>query len=219
MITVYHGSSVEIPKPSLDYGRANTDFGAGFYVTESYEMAEKWACRRGMSVINEYRFDTSDLNGYNFNLDEKWLNFVINNRNEDLPEINTDRYDYLRGATADDKLFSTIEQYENGFMSQETAIKVLNCMNIGTQICIKSEKGLENLYYVGKTVPSDERKQQVQQQNREERKIANLRTKEIIQQSNKSSISPHRFDSALTLTSNIQDTKTDKFDITNPFNQ
>ena len=35
MITVYHGSNIEIPKPSLDGGRADTDFGTGFYVTNT----------------------------------------------------------------------------------------------------------------------------------------------------------------------------------------
>ena len=194
MITVYHGSNIEIPKPSLKYGRADTDFGAGFYVTESYEMAEKWACRKGVSIINEYQFDISDLNGYDFGLDEKWLNFVISNRNEESSKIDTSQYDYIRGATADDKLFSTIEQYENGFISQETAIKVLNCMKVGSQICIKSEKGLECLHYVSRTSPSDTRKLEIQKQNKEERKLANLRAKEIIQQSNKPSISSHRFD-------------------------
>lgn len=185
MITVYHGSNIEIPKPSLNFGRTDTDFGAGFYVTESYEMAEKWACRKGVSVINEYQFDTSDLNGYDFGLDEKWLDFVVSNRSQSTPKIDTSNYDFLRGATADDKLFSTIEQYENGFISQETAIKVLNCMDIGTQICIKSEKGLENLHYIGKKIPSAERKREIQQKNKEERKLANMKTKEIIQQANK----------------------------------
>lgn len=184
MITVYHGSNVEVPKPSLSYGRTDTDFGSGFYVTENYEMAEKWACRRNIAVINEYELDTSGLNIYNFGLDKEWLDFVVSNRNENLTNIDIGSYDLITGATADDKLFSTLEQYENGFISPETAVKILNCMKVGTQICIKTQKGLNSLHYIGREIPSREQIEVVQRQNREERKLANARTKEILQQNN-----------------------------------
>jgi len=45
---VYHGSTKEIQKPDLNYGRFNLDFGNGFYVTTISEQAEKWAMRRAM---------------------------------------------------------------------------------------------------------------------------------------------------------------------------
>lgn len=48
-------------------------------------------------------------------------------------------YDLLIGATADDKLFSTIEQYEAGFLSIEVAVKVLNCMKYSEQYVFKNE--------------------------------------------------------------------------------
>jgi len=184
MITVYHGSNVEIPKPSLDYGRTDTDFGTGFYVTDDYAMAEKWACRKGVSVINKYQFDISGLNGFEFGLDENWLNFVVSNRNDEKPAFDAHPYDYLCGATADDKLFSTIELYESGIISQDTAIEALNCMQIGKQICIKTQKGLNNLHYIGKDIPSDSRKNEIELENQKERKTANQRTQEIIRKNN-----------------------------------
>jgi hypothetical protein len=30
-VVVYHGSSLEVKEPSLDYGRYDADFGVGFY--------------------------------------------------------------------------------------------------------------------------------------------------------------------------------------------
>lgn len=39
---LYHGSNVEVRKPSLRYGRNNTDFGRGFYTTTQKEQAERW---------------------------------------------------------------------------------------------------------------------------------------------------------------------------------
>ena len=40
---IYHGSSVEVPKPQLDKGKPNNDYGRGFYCTEDIEMAREWA--------------------------------------------------------------------------------------------------------------------------------------------------------------------------------
>ena len=40
---LYHGSIVEVRKPSLHYGRERTDFGKGFYTTTQPEQAEHWA--------------------------------------------------------------------------------------------------------------------------------------------------------------------------------
>ncbi len=49
-VRVYHGSSMEVKKPSLQYGRNDADFRIGFYVTLDYEMAEKWAARKKNSM-------------------------------------------------------------------------------------------------------------------------------------------------------------------------
>lgn len=42
MLKLYHGSNVEVRKPSLRYGRNKTDFGRGFYTTTQQEQAERW---------------------------------------------------------------------------------------------------------------------------------------------------------------------------------
>ena len=42
---IYHGSSVEVPKPLLSKGKPNNDYGRGFYCTEDIEMAREWACK------------------------------------------------------------------------------------------------------------------------------------------------------------------------------
>ena len=39
---LYHGSNVEVKKPSLRMGRKKTDFGRGFYTTTQKEQAEHW---------------------------------------------------------------------------------------------------------------------------------------------------------------------------------
>lgn len=179
-LTVYHGSYCKVDKPSFDYGRIDTDFGLGFYVTTDYTMAEKWASRKKKAIINEYLLDMDNLDAYIFPLNEEWLNFVIQNRNGEITNSSYQLYDLLLGATADDKLFATIEQYENGFIDTATAIEVLNCMKIGQQINIQTEKGLQNLHFIQSIELSPDRINYVRAENRKDRNLANQLTGEII---------------------------------------
>lgn len=44
-IVVYHGATQMVEQPICRFGRANLDFGQGFYVTEIREQAKEWAMR------------------------------------------------------------------------------------------------------------------------------------------------------------------------------
>lgn len=181
-LTVYHGSNIAVPEPSLKYGREDADFGLGFYVTPDFEMAEKWACRKNTPVVSKYTLEISKLSIFDFSVDKKWLDFVIANRNgENMPNfIDVNSYDIISGATADDKMFATIEQYEIGYISDDIAIKALNCMEIGDQMCIRTKNGLKNLHFEQALTIPQERASAVKEQNRSERKRANELTAKII---------------------------------------
>lgn len=192
LIKVYHGASCKIENPSFDFGRADTDFGLGFYVTADFIMAEKWASRKKVSIVNEYILDTSKLEIFSFGLDEEWLEFIIDNRNLNEPMEQYKAYDILTGATADDKLFSTIEQYEDGLLSTELAVKILNCIEIGEQLCIKTQKALDNLKYINCIELSKDRKQELTELNRTERIKANKLSSEMIRGANRKSRGKNR---------------------------
>lgn len=56
---LYHGSNVEIKNPKILESDRKFDFGTGFFLTTSYEQAEKWlrfvsANRKNLSVKNDY---------------------------------------------------------------------------------------------------------------------------------------------------------------------
>ena len=70
---LYHGSTMAVRKPTVSRGRANTDFGKGFYTTTSREQAEKWARikrdREGgnaRAVVSVFEIDDDILNGRSF---------------------------------------------------------------------------------------------------------------------------------------------------------
>lgn len=158
-IKVYHGSNCEVEKPSLSYGREDADFGIGFYVTTDVEMAEKWAARRNNPIINVYSIDLDDLNGLEFGLDKGWLDFVVQNRSgRKRVEIDLSEVDYIKGATADDRLFAVVEQYEGDLLDANTAIKAINAMKIGEQIALISEESISNLEFSHSYTLSADRK-------------------------------------------------------------
>lgn len=144
---VYHGGDKKIESPNLLIGRPNTDFGLGFYTTPNEYMAKKWAIRKSYPIINIYDLNISDLKIKQFGLDKEWLDFVVANRNEKLKFNVYSDYDVLIGTTADDKMFSTIENYESGFLSAKDTIAILNNMDVGIQICLKSQKAIDNLKF------------------------------------------------------------------------
>lgn len=137
---VYHGGDKKIESPNLLIGRS-------FYTTPNEYMAKKWAIRKSYPIINIYDLNISGLKIKQFGLDKEWLDFVVANRNEKLKFNVYSDYDVLIGTTADDKMFSTIENYESGFLSAKDTIAILNNMDVGIQICLKSQKAIDNLKF------------------------------------------------------------------------
>ena len=87
MLTLYHGSSEIVSEPALvNRGRAK-DFGPGFYCTELYEQARKWALRKTDSgYVNVYSCsideDSAGLSVLEFPvMNDAWLDFVHGCRN------------------------------------------------------------------------------------------------------------------------------------------
>lgn len=58
---LYHGAVLSVPEPLAHVGRADLDFGPGFYLTNDKDQAVKWANtkagrKKGLNpVVNIYR--------------------------------------------------------------------------------------------------------------------------------------------------------------------
>ncbi|MBQ7711741.1 MAG: DUF3990 domain-containing protein, partial [Bacteroidales bacterium] len=64
MMTLFHGSYVQVPLPLAKAGRKKLDFGPGFYMTNIETQAQSWAIvvagRKGRTitpVVSKYSFD------------------------------------------------------------------------------------------------------------------------------------------------------------------
>ena len=79
---LYHTGFTIIDKPDVHYGRANADFGQGFYVTDDYEFACRWAKERRdmIPIVNEYECDFTGLKVHEFERTHEWFNYIFKNR-------------------------------------------------------------------------------------------------------------------------------------------
>ena len=83
---VFHGSTAEIQYPLANIGRENLDFGKGFYVTNIYNQAERWA-----SVMMLRRPGTiATINIYELNIEKG--NYIplytYSLKKQEIPQIN-----------------------------------------------------------------------------------------------------------------------------------
>lgn len=146
MLKVYHGATHIVESPLCHIGRDNLDFGKGFYVTDIKKQAISWATRvvnLGLPQwLNIYDLDFDKLSqearckiftAY----DEEWLNFIVDSRSGKKP---WKHFDYIEGGIADDRVITTIEDYLNGDISMEYALKRLSEHQPNNQICLLSQE-------------------------------------------------------------------------------
>lgn len=183
-IDLYHGSGNDYENPSMEKSRETLDFGKGYYLTTDEIMSKKWASNKDKSYVYKYYLDIEGLNIYYFNLDSEWLDFVISNRRGNFSN-KYDEYDVLVGAIANDKMYSTISSYEEGYLTKEQTIRMLNIGGFSEQFVIKNEKTLRKLKLVSKYVLKGEEKEEIINEVRMERikvskMIGEFRRQEVI---------------------------------------
>lgn len=54
-ITLYHGSTLLVEHPLAKAGRADLDFGRGFYLTTLLAQAERWVERVQLILVDSFR--------------------------------------------------------------------------------------------------------------------------------------------------------------------
>ena len=152
---LYHGSNVEVRKPSLRFSRINTDFGRGFYTTTQKEQAEHWTsikidrARTGRRVVSVYEFDEALLANPNLKIrefhgaDESWLNFVVDSRRGVAHD-----YDLVFGPVANDRVFTVVNLYESGVLDAPAAIAELRAYKTYNQLSFHTQRVIEALRFV-----------------------------------------------------------------------
>ncbi len=136
MITLYHGSNVEIEKIDLSKAKPGKDFGQGFYLNPNFEQARAMAIKTrrtlgfGTEIVNGFEFDESVLDDGRLmvkifpDYNEEWADFIVKNRkNKTSGHIHN--YDIVIGPIADDTVGVQIRRFIQGYISVENLIEEL----------------------------------------------------------------------------------------------
>lgn len=156
MITLYHGSTVDIEVIDLSKSRPNKDFGRGFYLSadrqQAWRMGEfKAMIEGGEPVMNTFSFDEQLLSSGDFkvlNFDgytREWADFIFMNRNnkESFPMHD---YDIVYGPIANDRVGVQIGKYEAGDITFDQFLENLKYMKgVTYQYFFGTQRAIEKL--------------------------------------------------------------------------
>ncbi|GBU25309.1 hypothetical protein R83H12_01952 [Fibrobacteria bacterium R8-3-H12] len=146
---LYHGGTDIVKEPKIIFNEQGRDFGFGFYATDIYEQALKWAKRQGrirkkQAILNVYEFDENksaeNLNFKKFtDYSIEWLEFIVNNRAN--PQFRHS-FDIVFGKIANDDVGETVQAVVDGLMPLDFALQKLTFMKANNQYAFCSEKSL-----------------------------------------------------------------------------
>ena len=151
---LYHGSTERVESPEIRIPNRTLDYGAGFYLTSSYEQAESWVRRkfkgnivRGWLNVYDYNPDAeTELSVLSFDKpDERWLDFVMENRmNKDFNHS----YDIVKGPVADDRVYASFALYEAGILGKDALISELKAYKLVNQTLLHSEASFKTISFI-----------------------------------------------------------------------
>lgn len=146
-IVVYHGATQEVTRPICAFGRAQLDFGRGFYVTDLRQQAVEWAVRtahnrRETPVLNRYMLNRKGYIAEGKTIvfkayDEEWFDFIVASRMGMNPSAG---YDYIEGGVANDRVVDSINFYLQGQIAKETALRNLSGHQPNNKICLLNQQ-------------------------------------------------------------------------------
>ena len=167
-VVIYHGSKDIIEKPYYHGGKAENDYGFGFYCTESLELAKEWSCSNNENngFVNQYSIDIADLKILDLTENRysilNWIAILLKHRTFDLSNeiskkakeylienfyIDVNEYDIVIGYRADDSYFSFARDFINNTISVRQLSRAMELGWLGKQVVIISELAFDKLHY------------------------------------------------------------------------
>lgn len=158
-VILYHGSPNKVIIPEYGKGEERHDYGKGFYLTKSKELAKEWSvCNpmTGNGWLHKYFLDCNGLKVLDFEQAGilSWLAELMKHRAADssrrykmLAEkfirkygIQTEIYDVIRGWRANASYFYIAKAFVRDEIDVRILEELFHLGNLGIQYCLKSEK-------------------------------------------------------------------------------
>ena len=166
-LILYHGTPDKIVVPTFGLGDDKHDYGRGFYLTESAELAKEWAvCRpnEDNGWVHKYELDTDGLKILDFQ--EKnvlcWLAELMKHRDAadtkryrmlaqkfiEKYGLDTSKYDVIKGWRANASYFYIAKEFVRDNIDVDILEELLLLGGLGIQYCIKSRLAYSKLHEV-----------------------------------------------------------------------
>lgn len=163
-IILYHGTSDKIISPTYGLGNEKHDYGKGFYLTESIELAKEWAVCKPNDTngwVHKFILDTEGLKVLDFQ--EKnvlaWLAELMKHRDAsdskryhmlakkfiDKYGIDSTQYDVIKGWRANASYFYIAKEFVRDNVDLDILEELLSLGGLGIQYCIKSKLAYSKL--------------------------------------------------------------------------
>lgn len=166
-IILFHGTSEKIVVPTYGCGDEKHDYGKGFYLTESIELAKEWAVCRPNDIsgfVHSYELDTEGLRILDFQQFNvlSWLAELMKHRDAadskryrmlakkfiEKYSIDTDEYDVIKGWRANASYFYIAKEFVRDNVDVDILEELLTLGGLGIQYCIKSKLAYSRLQEV-----------------------------------------------------------------------
>lgn len=116
-MVLYHASKEIVRFPEIRKTRYTKDFSWGFYCTNNFKQALRWANRgEGAPVINYYSYEPDDkLSILKFDyMTDEWLDFIAKCRRGE-----THQFDIVEGPMANDTIWNYVNDYLSGRINRK----------------------------------------------------------------------------------------------------
>lgn len=113
---IYHSNNVIVEYPEVRKSKFKKDFSWGFYCTNNFKQAARWATRKKTGIVNKYCYtENNQLNILKFEeMTDEWLDFVALCRSGYVHE-----YDIVEGPMADDTIWNFVNDFLVGDISRK----------------------------------------------------------------------------------------------------
>lgn len=161
IITLYHGSPKQFFDLDSSKGEDKHDYGRGFYLTPTIELAKEWAvCNIDVDgYLHKYEVDLTGLKVLDFDKENvlSWLAELMSHRDADTTasyiqnskifvnkfKIDTSGYDIIKGWRADASYFYIAKQFVRNEVDLSILDELLKKGDLGIQYCLKSKKAFK----------------------------------------------------------------------------
>lgn len=166
-IILYHGTPNKIVNPVYGAGDDKHDYGRGFYLTESVDLAKEWAVCRPNELngwVHKYELDCTNLKFLDFQEKDVlvWLAELMKHRDAadskryrmlakkfiDQYGIDTQPYDVIKGWRANASYFYIAKEFVRDNIDIDILEELLSLGGLGIQYCIKTKLAYSQLHEI-----------------------------------------------------------------------